>query len=161
MPSSACGGGSAVHTGPAGPSPVGTPGVTARWAASDNWQITINATGQPKLYLTISDDFKPSWSETGSMLTYFHALQYGSTFDQWKTGLCVIHADGTQATALSTGQYADFNPTWTRDGTNQIIFNRYATRGSTSNDILLISPQGSAASAVRVSTPGNGYEWAF
>jgi hypothetical protein len=161
MPSTACGGGSAVHTGPAGPSPVGTPGVTARWAASDNYQITINATDQPKLYLTYSDDFKPSWSQTGAMLTYFHALHYGNTFDQWKTGLCVIHADGTQATALSNGAYADFNPTWTRDGTNQIIFNRYAVRGSTSNDIYLISPQGTVGSEVLVSTPGNGYEWAF
>lgn len=161
MPSTACGGGSAVHTGPAGPSPVTALGVTARWAASDNWQITVNSTGQPKLYLTISDDFKPSWSQTGSMLTYFHALQYGNTFDQWKTGLCVIHADGSQATALSTGAYADFNPTWTRDGTNRIIFNRYAVRGSTSNDIYLISPQGPVGSEVLVSTPGNGYEWAF
>jgi Tol biopolymer transport system component len=95
------------------------------------------------------------------MLTYFHALQYGATFDQWKTGLCVIHSDGTQPKALSAGQYADFNPTWTRDGTNRIIFNRYAVRGATSNDIYLISPQGSVGDEVLVSTPQNGYEWAF
>jgi Tol biopolymer transport system component len=161
MPSTACGGGAAIRTGPPGPSPVGATGVTARWAASDNWQIAINATGQPKLYLTFGGDFLPSWSENGSMLTYIHALYYGNSYDEWKTALCVIHADGTKPRALSTGQFTDFNPTWTRDGTNRIIFNRYALRGPASNDIYLISPQGPPGSEVLVSTPENGYEWAF
>jgi len=156
----ACGVGATVQTGPTLVA-SGTPITSARWASSDNLRITINSYGQALLFLTDSDDFKPSWSQAGSMLTFFHALQYGSTFDQWKTDLCVIDADGSNPRVLTSGQYADFNPTWTRDGTNQIIFNRYAVRGSTSNDIYLMSPQGSAGSEVLVSTPANGYEWAF
>ena len=158
--SAVCGIGVTPHPGPPVTAPA-TPVTTARWADSDNLRITINSYNQPKLYLTGGDDFKPSWSPVGSMLTFFHALQYGSTFDQWKSKLCVIHTDGSGARALSNGQFADFNPTWTRDGTNQIIFNRYAARGSTSNDIYLISPQGSAGSEILLSNPQHGYEWAF
>jgi hypothetical protein len=158
--SKACGVGATVQTLPAIPA-TGTPITTSRWASSYNWQIAISAPGQPRLVLTDGDDFKPSWSQTSSQLTFFHALQYGSTFDEWKTNLCVIGADGSNPRVLSNGKFADFNPTWTRDGANQIIFNRYATRGSTSNDIYLMAPQGSPGNEVLVSTPGNGYEWAF
>lgn len=158
MPSALCGPGSAVQ-GP--PSAARPGGISARWASSSDLRITVSTPGRPRLYLTNGDDFKPSWSPNGSMLTYFHDLRYGSTFDQWKTGLCVVDADGTAPRALSTGQYADFNPTWTRDGTNRIIFNRYAVRGATSNDIYLISPTGGPGDEVLVSNPQNGYEWAF
>ncbi len=155
-----CGVGATVQLGPV-LTPAGAEVTPDRWASSDNLRITINAYGQRKQILTDGDDFKPSWSKTGSMLTFFHALQYGSTFDAWKTKLCVIGADGTGARILSNGRYADFNPSWTRDGSNLIIFNRYAARGSTSNDIYLISPHGSVGDEVLVSTPANGYEWAF
>jgi Tol biopolymer transport system component len=158
--SKVCGVGATVQTLPP-ITPTGPPITTAPWASSYNWRIAISAYGQPRLVLTDGDDFKPSWSQTGSLLTFFHTMQYGDTFDAWKTKLCVIGADGSNPRILSNGQYADFNPTWTRDGTNQIIFNRYAVRGSTSNDIYLISPQGSVGDEVLVSTPSNGYEWAF
>ncbi len=158
--SKVCGVGASVQNGPV-LTPVSPQLTPDRWASSDNLRIAINAYGQRKLILTDGDDFKPSWSQTGSMLTFFHTMQYGGTFDAWKTKLCVIGADGSGARILSNGQYADFNPSWTRDGTNRIIFNRYAARGSTSNDIYLISPQGSVGDEVLVSTPGNGYEWAF
>ncbi len=155
-----CGVGAAVQTLPV-ITPVGPPYTTARWASSYGLRIAVNAYNQPRLVLTDGDDFKPSWSLTGSMLTYFHAMQYGNTFDQWKSKLCVIGADGSNPRILTNGQYADFNPTWTRDGSNLIIFNRYAARGSTSNDIYLMSPQGNIGDEVLVSTPANGYEWAF
>jgi len=158
--SKVCGVGATIQTLPP-ITPTGPPLTTDRWASSDNLRIAVSAYGQSRVILTDGDDFKPSWSQTGSLLTFFHAMQYGQTFDQWKTKLCVIGADGSNPTILSNGQYADFNPSWTRDGTNLIIFNRYAVRGSTSNDIYLISPQGSIGSEVLVSTPANGYEWAF
>lgn len=132
-----------------------------RWASSYNLRIAITASTQARLVLTDGDDFKPSWSKSGSLITFFHATQYGDSFDQWKTKLCAIGADGSSPRILSSGQYADFNPTWTRDGSNQIIFNRYAARGSTSNDIYLMSPQGKVGDEVLISTPSNGYEWAF
>ncbi len=155
-----CGVGATVQTLPALPV-TGTPITTARWASSYNWRIAITASGQPRLVLTDGDDFKPSWSQSGSLITFFHTMQYGDTFDAWKTKLCVIGADGSNPRILSTGAYADFNPSWARDGTNQIIFNRYAARGSTSNDIYLMSPQGAIGDEKLVSTPANGYEWAF
>jgi len=158
--SKVCGVGASIQTLPATPV-TGSPVTTARWASSYNWRIAITASGQPRLVLTDGDDFKPSWSESGSLITFFHAMQYGNTFDAWKTKLCVIAADGSNAQVLSDGKYADFNPSWTRDGGNQIIFNRYAARGSTSNDIYLISPQGKIGDEVLLSTPSNGYEWAF
>ncbi len=183
---SGCGGGTTFHSAPApvaGSAPTQTtskvcgvgatlqtlsaiaqtnpPLTNARWASSYNLRIAISAANQPRLVLTDGDDFKPSWSQTGSLITFFHTTQYGDSFDQWKTKLCVIGADGSNPRILSNGQYADFNPSWTRDGSNQIIFNRYATRGSTSNDIYLISPQGKVGEEVLVSTPSNGYEWAF
>lgn len=158
--SKVCGVGATVETIPSPLSPVASI-TTARWASSYNLQIAISGSGQSRLVLTDGDDFKPSWSQTGSLITFFHTMQYGSTFDAWKTKLCVIDADGSSPRILSNGQYADFNPSWTRDGTNQIIFNRYAARGSTSNDIYLISPQGNIGDEKLVSTPSNGYEWAF
>ncbi len=133
----------------------------ARWAASDELRITIHAYGQEPRRLTSGDDFKPSWSRTGSMLTFFHALRYGAEFAAWKTKLCVIRSDGSGLRELSDGSYADFNPTWTRDGSNLVIFNRYAVHGSDSNDIFLIAPDGQVGDEVRVSNPDNRYEWAF
>lgn len=154
-----CGGGGARTGSPV--TPPASPVTTDRWVDSDNLRITINAWDRPKVYLTEGNDFKPVWSKTGGLITYFHALRYGLSFDQWKTRLCVIRSDGTDARVLSNGQYADFNPTWTRDGTNRILFNRYAARGSASNDIYLISPDGSIGDEVLVSDPANGYEWGF
>ncbi|MGC9159416.1 MAG: TolB family protein [Terracidiphilus sp.] len=173
MPSAACGGGPApwnFHPAPAADSASGAPAGAAPWVASDNLQIAVNSAGRPPQFLSYLGDMNPSWSKSGSMIAYFHGLYYGSTFDQWKTAICVIHSDGSQPTVLTSGQYADFDPTWTRDGTNRIIFNRYAVRGNTSNDIYIIappnvlshmiSPQGAVGTAVLVSS-GYGYEHAY
>jgi hypothetical protein len=139
------------------------PRVTdARWVSSDNLRVTINSFSQPRLFLTTGfDDYKPTWSQSGGRLAFFRTLQYGSEFANWKTKLCTIRVDGTGFRELSLGRWADFNPTWTRDGTNEIIFNRYAVRGSTSNDTYLISPDGVVGDEVLVSNPANGYEWGF
>ena len=113
--SKACGVGATVQTLPAIPA-TGTPITTSRWASSYNWQIAISAPGQPRLVLTDGDDFKPSWSLTSSQLTFFHALQYGSTFDEWKTNLCVIGADGSNPRVLTTDPGSEGSPSWSPDG---------------------------------------------
>ena len=165
----ACGGGSSSW------SPQPTPGTRtlapllpaahvtdARWVSSDNLRVTVNQDGRDRQFLTQGhDDFKPTWSKTGSRLAFFRALSYGSTFADWKTKLCVIGADGSGFRELSDGRYADFNPTWTRDGSNLIILNRYAVGGSDRNDIYLVSPDGEIGSEVLVSNPANRYEWGF
>jgi hypothetical protein len=97
---------------------------------------------------------------TGSELTFFRALRYGPSFADSDPAL-VVRADGTGFRELTSGDYADFNPTWTRDGTHQVIFNRYAVGGSDRNDVYLISPQGRVGDEVLVSDPRNRYEWAF
>jgi hypothetical protein len=164
MPSSACGGEPPVwafHPAARGTSPAGTPGLGKRWVALSDWRVTVNASEKPKQYLSYGGDFEPSWSKSGSMIAYFHPLYFGSTFDGWRNAICVIHADGSQPTALSTGAYTDFSPTWTRDGTNRVIFNRYGMRGITSNDVYMISSDGAPGSEVLISTPANGYEHSF
>jgi hypothetical protein len=145
-----------------GPLPPTSHVTDARWVSSDNLRITINQYGRERQFLTQGhDDYKPTWSRTGSMLAFFRVQSYGSTFAQWKTRLCLVHVDGTGFRELTDGRYADFNPTWTRDGTNRIILNRYAVGGSDRNDVYLVAPRGGQDGFVLVSNPANGYEWAF
>jgi WD40-like Beta Propeller Repeat len=142
--------------------PDGTPVTNDRWTCSDDLRIAVTGQGRDKSVLTAGgNDFKPSWSRNGSELTFFRTLRYGSSFADWKTRLCVIRADGTGFRELTSGDHADFNPTWTRDGTHQIIFNRYAVGGSDRNDVYLISPEGRIGDEVLVSDPASRYEWAF
>jgi hypothetical protein len=142
--------------------PDGTPVTDERWTCSDDLRIVVAGQGREKAVLTAGgNDFKPSWSRTGTELTFFRALRYGPSFADWKTRLCVIRADGTGFRELTSGDYADFNPTWTRDGTHQIVFNRYAVGGSDRNDVYLISPEGRIGDEVLVSDPRDRYEWAF
>lgn len=152
------------------PGPVGPPAALLpeshatdeRWVSSDNLRITINQHGRERQFLTRGhDDYKPTWSRSGSLLAFFRVVSYGQTFAGWKTKLCVIGADGTGFRELSDGRYADFNPTWTRDGTNRIILNRYAVGGSDRNEVYLVSPTGAVDAQTRVSDPAHGYEWAF
>ena len=140
--------------------PIPTAKAPARWACSDDLQITVNDTDGTKHFLTTShNDFKPSWSKTGSRLTFFRALQYGASFDLWKTRLAVIDSDGNNYRELTNGLYADFNPTWTRDGSNRILFNRYAACGADCNDVYWIDPKGSPGDEQRLSA--FRYEWVF
>jgi Tol biopolymer transport system component len=107
---------------------------------------------------------KPSWSQSGSMLTFFRVRETGPhllEFSRWKTALCVIRADGTGFRELTSGAHADFNPTWTRDGTRRILFNRFAVRGPASNDVYLTTPDAAPGDEVRISTPEHGVEWAY
>jgi Tol biopolymer transport system component len=74
---------------------------------------------------------KPSWSKTDDMLVFFRVTQFAREVPDWKTAICVINTDGTGFHKLSDGTHTDFNPTWTRDGSNLPIFNRQnrKTRG--------------------------------
>ena len=61
--------------------------------------------GRDRVFLTQGhDDYKPSWSRSGALITFFRTQSYGSTFAQWKTKLCVIGADGTGFRELSDGR---------------------------------------------------------
>ena len=89
-------------------------------------EIHITALGQPegKAITTGHWDFKPSWSITGDHLVFFRRLKNDPVMSNWITQLCIINADGTGFHPLSDGTFTDFNPTWTRDGTNTPVWNR-------------------------------------
>jgi Tol biopolymer transport system component len=91
-----------------------------------NGEIHVGVPGQPegKPLTTGHWDFKPSWSTTGGMLVFFRRLKDDPDVTQWKTAISIIHVDGTGLHHLSDGTFTDFNPTWTRDGTNTPIWNR-------------------------------------
>lgn len=134
-----------------------------RWASSENLEITINQYNKPKITVTSGHkDFKPSWSKTGDMFTFFRRISKGNGFGSWRTKICVVNADGTGFRELTNGQYPDFNPTWTRDGSNMVIFNRYSTEKTYANQIFLISPDSKVGDEQLISHPSNAYfEWAF
>jgi hypothetical protein len=151
----------ATSTATAKPGDAGEILITDRWASSENLQITINALHAPPQILTSGHgDFKPSWSPDGSRLTFFRAYLYGADFKDWRTTICVINADGTGFRELTSGQYPDFNPTWTRDGSNQIVFNRYSTQGGWRNQVYWTAPTGKSGDEQMLSAPDYpDWEW--
>lgn len=74
-------------------------------------------------------DFKPSWSKTRDKLVFFRRVKNDPVVGNWKTALCIINVDGTGFHQLTDGTHTDFNPTWTRDGTNTPIWNRKKPEG--------------------------------
>jgi len=137
--------------------------VFDRWASSENLEITINSSDGERIVLTSNhQDWKPSWSPDGSQLTFFRLFNgYNQSTDNWKTSIGVINSDGSGLRFLTSGDYPDFNPTWTRDGTNMIIFMRYSGIPDQKLKIYMISPDGSSGDEILVSDPSFRYhEWA-
>ena len=134
-----------------------------RWASSANLQITINQQDAAPITLTSGHlDYKPTWSQTGDMLTFFRFVSKGRGFHTWRTQICVVNIDGTGLRELTNSDFPHFNPTWTRDGSNQIIFNRRSTERGWKNQIFIIPPDGKVGDEQLVSHPSNDfYEWAF
>jgi len=100
-----------------------------------NGRIYVNVLGTPEgKPLTVPpvkgwEDFKPSWSKTGDMLVFFRRVKNDPVVVNWKTVLCVINVDGTGFHKLTDDKNTNFNPTWTRDGTNTPIWNRKKPKG--------------------------------
>jgi len=94
-------------------------------------ELHVNTFGEPegKALTTGHQDMKPSWSKTGGMLVFFRITKHAKEVPDWKTAICVINIDGTGFHKLSDGTRTDFNPTWTRDGSNLPIFNRQKPKG--------------------------------
>ena len=98
-----------------------------------NGQIHVGTFGTPegKPLTTGHQDMKPSWSKTGDMLVFFRLVTPAPRIPDWKTAICIVKTDGTGFRRLTDGTHTDFNPTWTRDGTNLVVLNRQnrETRG--------------------------------
>ena len=86
--------------------------------------VGIPGEGQSKAITTGHWDFKPSWSRTGDRLVCFRRLKDDPDTLKWKTAIFIIGADGDGLHFLSDGTHTDFNPTWTRDGSNAPVWNR-------------------------------------
>ena len=88
-------------------------------------------------------------------------LEYEQGFGISKTKIGVIQSDGTGLRLLTSGEHPDFNPTWTRDGTNMIIFIRYDREPSLKMKIYKISPDGAPGDEILLSDPSFQFdEWA-
>jgi len=73
------------------------------------------------------DDYKPVYSPDGSQITFFRVYEYnGEPVPEWRSKICVMNADGSGYRELTSGEYSDFVPYWTRDGSNDITFTRFA-----------------------------------
>jgi Tol biopolymer transport system component len=91
-----------------------------------NGELHVNVFGTPegKPITTGHQDMKPSWSKEGNMLVFFRVIKFANAIPDWRTAICVVNTDGTGFHQLSDGTHTDFNPTWTRDGSNVAIWNR-------------------------------------
>ena len=86
---------------------------------------------EPKRITDGWPDYKPSWSPDGKWIVFFRIVSGRKlTIPEWKTKICVIRPDGTDLRELTDGTHNDLNPTWTRDGKNNIIINRCDMRKS-------------------------------
>jgi hypothetical protein len=133
----------------------------AQWVVARDFAITVFEGSTPRRALTSGHrDWKPVWSATGDRVVFFRALhEDGLTFQNWRTMICVVNADGTGFRELTSGAYADFNPTWTRDGTNRILFNRELPTGPNGFHLEMYATSPDAAPGDEVLVPGNGHEY--
>ncbi len=101
-------------------------GAADRISYYKNGQIHVGVPGEPdgKPLTTGHWDFKPSWSKTGNHLVFFRRLKDDPDVLKWISAICIIDADGTGFHPLTDGTHTDFNPTWTRDGSNTPLWNR-------------------------------------
>lgn len=83
------------------------------------------STGEETPITVGHEDMKPSWSMEGDQIVFFRVMKKRERVQDWKTAICVVNADGTGFRQLTEGTYADYNPTWTKDGTHRIIYSRY------------------------------------
>lgn len=120
-----------------------------------NGEIHITVLDQPETQPITSGhwDFKPSWSVTGDHLVFFRRLKDDPDVNNWITAMCIINTDGTGFHQLSNGTFTDFNPTWTRDGTNTPVWNRKVA-GKLSYYIMAGKIGGKPGEEVPLTDPG-------
>jgi Tol biopolymer transport system component len=106
-------------------------------------------------------DHKPVWSKEGDRIAFFRAT--GETdnkpFHLYRSHICVVNSDGTGFKELTDAMNPNVNPTWTRDGSNKIIFNRLAKSQFGKARVFMISPDASLNDTLLVSDPDH-FEWA-
>ena len=129
------------------------------------WGFNIATLNNGRLnMLTNSDmDHKPVSSSDGKYLVFFRVMTYGDgSFETWRTKICVVNYDGGGFRELTSGDYTDYNPTFMRDGTNRIVFNRYNRFGRGRCEIYMTTPQASIGEKQKISHPTiPAFEWVY
>jgi len=140
---------------------------STRWASStrmdstDILRITVHD-GDGYTFVTDGHrDHKPVWSKEADMLTFFRATGESDDkpFHTYRTHICIINSDGTGFKELTDATNPNVNPTWTRDGSNQVIFTRLAKSQFGKARIFMISPDAPLNDTLLVSDPDH-FEWA-
>jgi len=140
---------------------------------TNRWVSSVMKDSEKQLQLTIHDgenlnfiteghrDHKPVWSKERDMIAFFRAT--GETdmkpFYFYRTHICVINSDGTGFRELTDAKNPNVNPTWTRDGTNKIIFNRLSKSEFGNSKIFLIDADAAINDTLLISNPEE-FEWA-
>jgi len=127
------------------------------------FNIATRREGTLKVLTNTDRDFKPVSSSDGKLAVFFRVVTYGDgRFETWRTAICVIGTDGTGFRQLTDGRSADYNPTFMRDDTNRIVFNRYNRTGRRESEIYMTSPGSEIGAERKVSHPTvPAYEWVY
>lgn len=97
------------------------------------------------------DDYKPAYSPDGSKIAFFRVLDYRSSrVTDWRSKLMVMSSDGSGVRELTDSGALDHIPYWTRDGSEDITFNR--AQGA-SNRIYRTSPDAQPGDEQLLSDP--------
>ena len=102
-------------------------GPRASYYKDGELHVNVLGTLEEKPLTTGHWDFKPSWSKTDDRLVFFRRLKNDPVIAKWVTAICIINADGSGFQQLTDGTMTDFNPTWTRGGSNTPVWNRRNT----------------------------------
>jgi Tol biopolymer transport system component len=131
--------------------------------SNSRFNIATRREGVFKVLTHTDCDFKPVSSPDGTRAVFFRVKSHGDgRFETWRTAICVIGTDGTGFRPLTDGRYADYNPTFVRDGTDRIVFNRYNRTGRRESEIYVTTPTSEIGSEQKVSHPTvPAYEWVY
>lgn len=99
-------------------------GLKGAYAVNGRLHVAVFGRPDGKPITTGPGDMKPSCSKTNGKIVFFRVTKFAAEVTDWRTAICVVNVDGTGFRKLTDGTQTDFNPTWTRDGSEKAVLNR-------------------------------------